>query len=141
MAYENMQPGPGYWDDYHQKMMKVDTQIDYFEHLLKLLPQFVVIEELRLANLTLMSRASKASLKTLSFPGITSLKVANIPEAGLLIQACPNLHTFRTDFPCPKPKTTLNLLVDRVDIVNVELENKIWKPKQVEGKCHIVLEV
>lgn len=104
------------------------------EAVIETLQMLNAIRELRILNIKTLDHKTKASLRTASFNSIEILQIDAMPEAALLISACPNVTTLRSSFPCPKLKTTFKAIMDS-QINSLELKNsKGWNPKQLAGR-------
>lgn len=112
-----------------------------FGYLFDFLARASNLYELNLENLTTFNQDTKVKLRGARFNSIKVLHVARVTETPLLLAACPNLHTFRSEYPFAKPKTTLKAVASKAQIVNIELKNEKWTVKQLKGSCFQIVPV
>lgn len=116
------------------KSTKFDSTAALGRQIVTTLPSLSGLKNLRLRDVKILDSASKAALRQMSLDLVGSLSVTGVPDAACFIRVCPNLTSFKSDFPCNKPKTTLKALSES-PVNTLELQNGGWKPKQIEGEC------
>lgn len=118
----------------YEKFKTIDSTAQLGQQIVAALPSLSGLKELCLSDIKILDKNAKAVLRQTTLDTVEALSIAGVPDAAFFIRACPNLVTFKSEFPCNKMKTTFKALSESA-VVNLELRNsKSWKSKQFEGK-------
>jgi hypothetical protein len=91
------------------------------------------LRELHLENLSSQAQQAIRFQHHDVFTNIQVLQVRYVGDASVLINACPNLQTFCSDYPFGKLKTTFKAISGHTRLENVQLQAHRWTGKQLKG--------
>ncbi|KPI41612.1 uncharacterized protein AB675_9022 [Cyphellophora attinorum] len=115
-----------------------DNAFDFHSTLSAFLSSADSLRELRIASHLPKTLQGLELKHNVVFDSLRTLQVRNVPDAGALVKACPNLQVFCSTYPLAKPKTAFKAIAAHPNLEKVQLDKNGWTEKQLKELCGLV---